>query len=112
MELIRDVERAARAAGVTDPSQLPDHLRGPAAKLLADYAKSRAGYSVEQIAGDVAGLLAHIAFYLPDQCPTLEQVEAGWPWEYNHERRRDLAPIEDGRFSHALLLREAASGSE
>ena len=82
------------AAAITDPAQLPDHLRGPARRLLAALGKSMAtkGYSPRQISRDVGLILLKLAYFEPDECPSLAAYEAsgasgGWPWDSNLDRR-------------------------
>ena len=77
-----------RAAAITDPSQLPEALRGPTAKLLLELGRTMTaeGYPAAQVAGDVIFLLQRIA--LAEHVPALAQArDYSWPPMMNSARR-------------------------
>ena len=91
------MKKEERAAAVTSVEQLPEHLRAPARVILRQYAKSMSaeGYPPEHIANDAALLLFKLAYFEPDECPSLDAYEAsgsggGWPWNSNLERREAI----------------------
>jgi len=106
------IAHAESAAAVRSVRDLPDALRDHAEALLVEYAQAleEQGHEPDDVACLVAGLLFRLAFFQPDECPTVDDVlDARWPWTSNYDRRHDLTPEPDGRFSHALLLRQGRS---
>ncbi len=105
-----DAERAARARSVRD---LPERLRDDADALLTAYGETlEREHSPETVAGEVRLLLTKLAFFEPDECPDLEDVLEGWPWETNWERRGDLTAARQGRCVGLDTVAQIADGKE
>jgi len=82
--------RAEQAAKITNAEGLPERLRQPVAKLLAEYGRKLAadGYDSARIARVVTDALQLIALAEPEECPSLaDLLDPWWPPMTNFERR-------------------------